>query len=288
MRNHFLFNYLLSLFLAAACSHKMEEVAETPSQTTNEVSSTESHSVPLLTMQDEKPSQPLAAKAALKPQRKLAHSVVPQVRTRNGKLLNRFYFVRAEDTKESVAQKLFGDASKGDELFLLEEGHRPGEWEAGRVILYPSSKEPIDKQMKSYFEDMGIPGIKYRVQKGETVSSIAEDRYYDAMSWKEIASLNHLKNANRVQKGQFLMLYPDKTGPLVAVNAPAPATAATQNAEGPIPVAPMAPPIAEEASVGVAGVLLKHWMLALGGLAASFFLFLIFRRKQEEFDYRLK
>ena len=294
MNQYSLTIYLLSLWLclATACSHKMEEVADGTSAPTNQVSEatpSDAKEVPLLTNAGNA-AEEAAAKSPRKLMRRIAHFSAPSVRTRNGKLLNRYYFIRSHDTRESVAQKIFGDAKRQDELFVLDSAA----WEAGHVILYPSAQQPADQIMRSYFEDFGIKASKYSVKTGDTVSSIAEDNYDDPMSWKEIALLNNMKNANRIEKGDTLYVYPENFGPMVAVNSPPNALSVQVTAPLPPPVAPEvmgAPRVApkvEEASVGIGGVLKEHWLISVTAVGLCVVLFLFFRRRDEEWDYRLK
>jgi len=118
---------------------------------------------------------------------------------------NRYYYVRSCDkTPEVIAQTIFGDPSRVNELgrnIASVSSIKPG-----KRITYKSIIDPNDPQMKSFYDEN--PGVikKYRVKPGENLASIAYKVYGDSRSWKEIALLNNLNNPDMLEVGQDLTL----------------------------------------------------------------------------------
>lgn len=142
--------------------------------------------------------------------------------TRNGKSLNRFYFVRQGDTARSVASLVYGDDQKTKELKAWNKG-----WAAGDVVYYVSPTEPEDRKMRSFYQENSITPDEYKVQRGDWLSRIASKKLGNAGSWKEIAVVNGLKSADSLEVGHKLAIYPRDLAqfthePQIVENMPAP------------------------------------------------------------------
>lgn len=99
-----------------------------------------------------------------------------------------------------------------DQPVVLPEGP---ELTAGTLPSIGSSHEPV-------VTAPAVPSSKvHRVQKGETLSSIASSY---GTSWKKLAEYNNISNANQLKVGQEIRI-PDSLGsaaPMKAYSAPAP------------------------------------------------------------------
>lgn len=227
---------------------------------------------------------------------------------KKGHTMNRFYFLRSGDTAEKVADMIYGDKTKAEEL----ANWNPGTWTAGKVIVYESAVTPNDTEMKSFYEERELPTQAYTVKKGEKLASIAQAVYGDKQSWSEIAAFNNLPKNAKLAEGTVINLFPaaipaaEKEEHVAEKPAAAPQESNEQKiaaivaAKEPVkdePVAKAAPEPeakmvrrerASKASLANAqiggGFLEEHIAAMLGGmliLLASFFAFRYFRRSHE-------
>lgn len=128
--------------------------------------------------------------------------------TKDGHTFNRFYFVRGGDFAEKVSQILYGNSDKAKDLLAWNGG--ASNWKPGEVIFYVSPLRPQDTQMMSFYQEAAITPHHYMVKEGEDIFKIAQDVYGDKRSWKEIAVVNGMKNAHKVEAGSELLLLPAK------------------------------------------------------------------------------
>lgn len=122
---------------------------------------------------------------------------------RGGTVLNRFYFVRAGDTRTSVAELLYGDKNRAKDLAKWNAGFRPG-----KAIYYQSASNPSDGEMRSFYQERNVPGEEYVVRPGDWLSRIAQSRFRSPWSWTEIAVTNGIDRPERIAKGTKIALYP--------------------------------------------------------------------------------
>ncbi|MEZ4750998.1 MAG: LysM domain-containing protein [Bdellovibrionota bacterium] len=143
---------------------------------------------------------------------------------KGGALLNRFYFSRKGDTWDSISQMFYGSREKSLSLQTWN-GRR---LRPGKLVFYESPSNRNDSSMISYYEERGIRPESYALQRGETLSILAQRQYGDGRSWKEIAGLNSITSPDTVKVGTQLMLYPGSGGSAysqsVARNEPMPST----------------------------------------------------------------
>jgi len=122
---------------------------------------------------------------------------------RGGVSLNRFYFVRAGDTRASVAELLYGDKKRAAEMARWNTGFRPG-----KPIYYQSASNATDDQMRSFYQERNVPGEEYAVRSGDWLSKIAQSRFRSPWSWTEIAVTNGIDRPERIARGTKIALYP--------------------------------------------------------------------------------
>jgi hypothetical protein len=79
----------------------------------------------------------------------------------------------------------------------------------GHLEWQPGKQDPRGFGMdwlRGQIRDRLKPTITYTVRKGDTLWSIAASKLGDGARWQEIATLNHLKNADDLSVGQALKL----------------------------------------------------------------------------------
>lgn len=133
-----------------------------------------------------------------------AVTIPTQAINKGGASLNRYYFARKGDTAESLSQLFYGSADHTKEI---------AKWngkslKAGSLVFFVSADQPDDNEMSSFYEEQGISTDTYTVKAGDQLSTIAQEKYGNVLSWKEIASLNHLQNPDQINPGQTLTLLP--------------------------------------------------------------------------------
>ncbi len=122
--------------------------------------------------------------------------------TKNGVLVNRYYFIRINDTPSSVSLLLFGNQAFASELLKIN----PGKWSVGKIIYYKSRKSS-NNNMIPFYEEASLAPIEYTVKRGEWLSLIAKKELGSIQSWKELAVLNNLQNANIIEPGQKIVFF---------------------------------------------------------------------------------
>lgn len=222
---------------------------------------------------------------------------------KKGHTLNRYYFVRPGDTAESVAQLIYGDTTRAQDLTAWNKGA----WAVGALVLFESASNASDTEMKSFFEERDIASEAYTVKAGEKLTQIAESTYGDSKSWVEIAAFNQL-TSTKVAEGTVINLFPSKIAVAekkeeTAEAKPADVADGAEKVEAviapqqPAPKEPepetvvtkkVSPVRADLANPEVGGSFLEeHIAAVIGGLLilmASFFAFRYFRRSREYQD----
>ncbi len=169
--------------------------------------------------------------------------------SRKGANLNRFYFLRAGDNSNNVAELVYGTASKASDLKKWNKGR----WIPGKVVYYTSPTQAEDSQMISLYDERNLTPEEHTVARGESMSSIAKNKLGSLSSWKELAVTNGLSSPDTLSRGQVIKIYTDLNGaPLVAQ---APEAVAPPPVIAPPPVqAPVAaqPPSMPQDLAGVA------------------------------------
>lgn len=151
----------------------------------------------------------------------------------------RVYVIRAGDTLSSIAARELGSIALADNIFLLNRDviSDPDRLLAGEKIRLPI-RETLPQQGGAFpppaggaFDrpGAGIPSAAgaplarplegrkmHRVNRGETLSSIAQYYYGSSMEWRVIydANRNLLANPNQLAVGMELVIPPHATTPL--------------------------------------------------------------------------
>jgi nucleoid-associated protein YgaU len=108
------------------------------------------------------------------------------------------YKVQPGDTLSGIAQEQLGDADRWPEIFVLNRAiiRDPDRIFPGQILMLPSGPP------------MQPPPRIYIVQRGDTLSGIAQEQLGDANRWREIFVLNGdvISNPDRITPGQVLVL----------------------------------------------------------------------------------
>lgn len=179
-------------------------------------------------------TEPKTGKASLTTTSTSKIPAIPSEAIQKGKAnLNRYYFVRSGDTPESLSQLFYGSADHVKEIISWNVPAKS--WKAGTLIYFVSADQPDDNEMSSFYEEQGISTDTYTVKTGDQLSTIAAQKYGNMMSWKEIASLNHLANPDHIKPGQQLTILPTQMTSIhtkpAAVTAQLPPAAPAKPAE---------------------------------------------------------
>lgn len=200
---------------------------------------------------------------------------------RNGSTLNRYYFLRTGDTAESLSQLFYNSPDHAAEL--VEWNGVPASWAPGRVIYYRSGKLVDDVRLVSYYMESGVDTEEVTLEPGDTLRTIASQRYGSQESWHEIAALNGMRNETDAIAGGKLKMYPTALGSPVSV-AVVEKVEAMPNPEPPLKVSK-----AKLASTGISAFVQRHpKKVGLGGTAFLILAGLLFaqrRRQRSRFDF---
>jgi len=145
-----------------------------------------------------------------KKENKFSKSQIPQIPEqplfREGKKLNRFYFLRKGDSVEKLSHLFFSSSNNAQQL----RSWNPGRWKPGKLIFYPSSIKPNDAKMISFYAESKIAIEEYNVGEGESLSRISKKLLGDYQSWKELAVVNGLREPDLLKAGTVLGYYPQE------------------------------------------------------------------------------
>lgn len=163
-------------------------------------------------------AEPIISKPPMRVMAQLPAIPKTAIKRKDG-LLNRFYFVRAGDTPDSVSTLIYGAPDKVNQLRV----NRGMKWAPGRLVYYNSPKNPSDMTMVSFYREGMVEGINVKIKRGDWLSKIAKKYLGSPKSWVEIAVMNQIENPLDLTVGQKLTVFPviepQKTPPpRVAVN----------------------------------------------------------------------
>jgi len=228
---------LFGLIWFISCSHqmKMRKVAETDhlaeegdsqeflSAVENELKEKEDwdKSTEHQVVQQEKvqaAEEPVKAEPVLTEKAAVATAPIPS----EGASLNRFYFLRKGDTPKKVSEMIYGNSRFAKNILSWNTV----KWLPGEVIYYQSPKNKKDSKLGSFYQEKKLSPSEYRVAKGDSLSLIAKRFLGHYRSWKEIATVNGLKEVNQIPVGVRLALYAEvpqgENEVVAAVQAPIP------------------------------------------------------------------
>ena len=136
---------------------------------------------------NEAPTEEPPAPKAMIPLRKVETTPWTQA----GVLLNAVYVARPGDTFESVSQKIYGDASRVDEMKKVNPTIARREMKVGDKVYYNSPRRPADNtQLITFYEDSGLAPETYVSQPGDNIRAVSQKLLGDSNSWKEIWATN--------------------------------------------------------------------------------------------------
>lgn len=174
-----------------------------------------------------------------------------EVEGAQGVWMNAYYYVRSKDeTLASISQTLYGTPDR--EKDLGKWNHRT-KVNVGSLLYYSSATRPEDHaKILSSTEDKGQALEEVEVKAGETISKIAQNRYGDFKTWREIAALNPQVDPNHMVPGMKLKVAPGGTPEVAsAVTAPSAPSAPDATAVVAAPAVPEQAPVAEPAAAQV-------------------------------------
>lgn len=160
-----------------------------------------------------------------------------------GTNLNRVYLARPGDTKQSVAEKLYGDKARSKDLqkwnSFLSRGVKTGD-----KIYYASPNNPTDQTMLTYYEDVGIAPQTYVSKEGDNIRKVSKELLGNEQSWKEVWATNFdIESKGDIPAGLNIRYWPEGSvaAPVLAKNETIPGT--SPGADGmSAPPADMNPP----------------------------------------------
>ncbi len=144
--------------------------------------------------------------------------------SRRGQIINTVYIIREKDTPMKVAEKIYGDGSRSEDLFMLNP-HLRRSFKTGDKVYYSSMKRPDDNsQIITYYEDQGIAPANYISKPGENIRGIASDLLGSREYWKELWATNSdVQSKWGLKPGTSLNYWPHDISPpeqVLAENAP--------------------------------------------------------------------
>ncbi|MBU6376012.1 MAG: LysM peptidoglycan-binding domain-containing protein [Bdellovibrionales bacterium] len=126
---------------------------------------------------------------------------------RNGALMNAFYFVRGEGSWVDLAQKIYRDPARSEDLKLWNP---EAQITTGTVVYYSSPVRVGQNQgeMKPFYEDFGATAESYTVQKGDTIAKLAQVKLGSPHSRVEIVSANPGIDFRKLAPGTTILIPP--------------------------------------------------------------------------------
>jgi hypothetical protein len=175
------------------------EIEDSGSASTGQESTADADAVPASTVA--KPRKPRASRAD-----RLVD--VPQMAIeRNGAVLNAFYVVRGEGSWVDLAQRIYRDPVRAEDLKAWNPGIKIS---TGSVVFYRSpTRASDDLAMKPFHEDFGVAAESYSFQDGDTLEKIAAAKLGSKDSWREIQLANRdITDFGKVAPGTVIALPP--------------------------------------------------------------------------------
>lgn len=173
--------------------------------------------------------------------------VVPKAFRRKGSVLNRYYFVRKNDTPFSIAELIYGDTKRKRELARWNYGH----WDPGRLLYYASPFAPKDTKMLSFFEERNATANEVVMGRNDCLPTVARKVLGNEYSWREIAFVNNIDDRDFCKPGFKLKVFPADLSQFTKIPIPKLETPEEDTAD-PIPIAspePKKQPEVEKAKV---------------------------------------
>lgn len=104
--------------------------------------------------------------------------------------MNRLYVVRPGDDIDSIAQKIYGDSSRSEDLYSYNPHFRGKSVKVGDKIYYESPVNPTDQRMITFYEDNNVTPQYYTSDEGDNIRKVSESLLGHERSWMEIWATN--------------------------------------------------------------------------------------------------
>ena len=130
------------------------------------------------------------------------------VQSKEGKLvpLLAVHKIKPGETLGSIALRYYRDASCWEDIVAANEGLNPKRLKVGALINLP--RLSLTDSIPNYPvpQPPQVRQDSYTVQKGDTLSSIAEKKYNDGRVWPELARFNGIEPPYSLRAGQEIKL----------------------------------------------------------------------------------
>jgi LysM repeat protein len=125
---------------------------------------------------------------------------------RNGAILNAYYFVRGEGSWVDLAQRIYRDPVRAEDL---KSWNPETKITTGSVVFYKSpTRSGDDTMMKAFHDDFGVPAESYSFQAGDTLGKIAEAKLGSKEFVAEIKAANPGVDFAQVAAGTMIAVPP--------------------------------------------------------------------------------
>jgi hypothetical protein len=125
---------------------------------------------------------------------------------RNGAILNAYYFVRGEGSWVDLAQRIYRDPVRAEDL---KSWNPDTKITTGSVVFYKSpTRSGTDTMMKAFHDDFGVPAESYSFQTGDTLGKIAEAKLGSKEFVAEIKAANPGVDFAKVAPGTPIAIPP--------------------------------------------------------------------------------
>jgi LPXTG-motif cell wall-anchored protein len=207
-----------------------DSLASTPAPTPTET-------VPPTTITEAAPAAPPEVKAPAPEYQKMKDT--PWMV--NKKPVNAVYFARPGDTSKSIAEKIYGDASREKELKKINSFMKSRSVRVGDKVYYNSPNRPDDStKLVTYYEDKGLQPQVYTAKEGDKVKAVAKELLGFDNAWKEVWGSNSFDSKKTLDPGTEIKYWKEDSA--AATPAPTLATNDPSTLPPPPPADPSTPP----------------------------------------------
>lgn len=117
------------------------------------------------------------------------------------------YTVKKGDHLWKIAEKVYGSGYNWVDIARENHLRNPGRLYVGQKLKLPKvSPRKVTQVTQNKKASKPITGDTYKVEKGDTLWSIAVRAYQDGYKWPELARANKLANPNVIEVGQKLVV----------------------------------------------------------------------------------
>ncbi len=117
------------------------------------------------------------------------------------------YTVKRGDYLWKIAEEIYGSGYNWVDIAKANKLTNPGKLYAGQKLKLPEVKKKVVQEVKPKMAmKNAIKGDRYKVQKGDNLWQIAIRAYNNGYKWVEIARVNKLRQPNKIEVGQELII----------------------------------------------------------------------------------